>query len=332
MAIQNTLFFPQRQIKRTTVKIDKKADPRVRGVVFFFILAIFAVSILLLRSFAKNPTKSAVAALGSTPAPRASPTPTTPPAPKDVHSLIEKVTEITNQHEGNYSVRFESFKDTASFGLNDEVVVDAASVNKIPILLSVYYLADRGELNLDEKITIAEKDVQNYGTGTIYTRKPPHIYSIRELCQLMMEVSDNTAAFVLSNRVVGRTNEQKIITDFGATNTDMTENTTTNRDQATLMRAMFEGKVASKELTQEMKGWMENTIFEDRLPSLLPEDVKVYHKIGNQVRVIHDVGVIEFEDKQYYLGVLTTDIPDEDEAKKTIAEISKAVYDFVNSN
>lgn len=329
MPVQNTLFFPDRKLKRE-VKKDKNVDPRVRGIVFFFILGIIAISALLLRSFSKNSNDPSVAATTSNNTPEKSSTPTIPPEPKDVGELIEKVREITNQHEGNYSVRFESFKDTGSFGLNDEVVVDAASVNKIPILIAVYYLANKGELNLDEEITIAEKDVQNYGTGTIYTRKPPHVYSIRELSRLMMHVSDNTAAFVLSNRVVGRSNVQKIANDFGMTKTNITENTSTNRDQATLMRALFEGKVANPELTTEMKSFMEDSIFEDRLPSQIPEEVHVYHKIGNQVRVIHDVGVIEFDDKQYYLGVLTTDIPNEEEAKKTIGEISKVVYEFAS--
>ena len=332
MPTQNTLFFPNGKVRKLTVKKDKTVDPRVRGVIFFFILGIFVVTILLLRSFSKKSDPAPVAATQSESSTVKSPTPTAPPEPKDVSELIEKVREITSLHEGNYSVRFESFKDNASFGINDEVVVDAASVNKIPILASVYRLAGKGELNLDEEITIAERDVQNYGTGTIYTRTPPHVYSIRELSRLMMEVSDNTAAFVLSNRVVGRANVQKIAGDFGMVNTDITENTTTNRDQAILMRAMFEGKVANEELTKEMIGWLDDSIFEDRLPSQIPEDVDVYHKIGNQVRVIHDVGVIQFDGKQYYLGVLTTNIPDEEEAKKTIGEISKVVYEFMSQD
>jgi beta-lactamase class A len=331
MPIKSTLYFPHLNGKKVQIKHKKDTDPRVKGVVFFFFLGIIVVAIILLRNH--TPASAPQVASNMTEQQsEVSEEPTSAPKPMDLGQLSENVTAITKEHEGNYSVRFEHFKKNASFGLNDEVVVDAASVNKIPILAAVYYLANKGELNLDEEITIAEKDVQNYGTGTIYTRKPPHIYSIRELVRLMMHVSDNTAAYVLSNRVVGRAQVQKIAEEFGMKNTDISENTTTNRDQATLMRAIFESKVAGSDLTTEMKGFMEDTIFEDRLPSLIPEEVHVYHKIGNQVRVIHDVGVIEFSNEQYYLGVLTTDIPDEDEAKNTIGEISKVVYEFVNAN
>ena len=116
MSTQNTLFFPNGKVRRLTPKKDKTVDPRVRGVIFFFVLGIFAVSILLLRSLSKNEAdQSAVAAVSSNRTSKETPTPTVPPEPKDVGELIEKVREITNLHEGNYSVRFESFKDTASF-------------------------------------------------------------------------------------------------------------------------------------------------------------------------------------------------------------------------
>jgi beta-lactamase class A len=326
-----TVFFPYGRVKSTKIKSAKDDSPFVKAIVFFFILSCIILFIVIVKND-KASIKQEVVKKTNPSKETITPTLTPIPKPRDLTDLIKKITEITDKHEGMYSIRFENFKTPDAFGINEEVVVDAASVSKIAILASLYQQVDKGVIDLDKQITIAENDVQRYGTGSIYNQKPPYIYSIRDLGRLMMEVSDNTAAFVLSNRVIGRANVQEFCEKIGMKKTNITDNLTTNRDMATLMRAIFEGKVANEELTKEMIGWMDKSIFEDRLPLLLPKSATVYHKIGNQIRVIHDVGVIEFDDKQYYLGVLTTDVPDEAEARQAIGEISKTVYDFIDEH
>lgn len=328
----STIYYPHGRVTHYYTGKARKSNPYIRPIVFVFVLVISVLGIMKLRSMSNKPDETKVVDATQNHTPATTPSPTTPPPPRDITELIQKVAKITKENEGMYSVRFEDFKQTASFGIKDEVVVDAASVNKIPILAAVYYLANRGELDLDKEISIPVKDVQDYGTGSIRYEKQPIVHTIRDLSRLMMKVSDNTAAFVLASRMIGLSNVQKIVNDLGLTHTDMDENTTTNRDQATLLRVIFEGKVANPTLTKEMLGWMHDTEFEDRLPSQIPEEVIVYHKIGNQVHVIHDVGVIEFDNKRYYLGVLTTDIPDEEGTKKVIGEISKVVYEFMKGD
>lgn len=87
--------------------------------------------------------------------------------------------------------------------------------------------------------------------------------------------------------------------------------------------------MTSSSLTKELIGFMDDSQFEDRLPRLLPKDARVYHKIGDEVGNIHDVGIVEHNGKAYFIGVLTDDQKDVEAAKLAIAEISKMVYDFV---
>ena len=72
---------------------------------------------------------------------------------------------------------------------------------------------------------------------------------------------------------------------------------------------------------------MDESDFEERIPKLLPKDVKVYHKTGDEIGFIHDVGIVDLPDKPYYIGVLTSDVKDEAAVKEAIAQVSKLTFD-----
>lgn len=248
--------------------------------------------------------------------------------PTSLSDLSLQIRTLLDKQEGTYSVRFEDFTTKEAFGINDELVMTAASVIKLPILASLYYLASEETINLEEEFTIQPGDVQDWGTGSIRYEQQPIIHTNRELSQLLMEKSDNTAAFVFTHRIIGEEKIHQLINTWGLTKTNLTENETTNKDMNLLMRMIFEGKIANEAFTQEMIGIMDDSDFEDRLPFLLPSDAVVYHKIGNEVRVVNDVGVIEYGGKRWYVGVLTDNIPDETATKHVIARISKLIFDY----
>jgi len=80
---------------------------------------------------------------------------------------------------------------------------------------------------------------------------------------------------------------------------------------------------------EEMLSFMTDSDFEERIPGLLPENTAVYHKIGNQVGVIHDAGIVSDGTVLYYVGILTSNLRDEEGAKELEAKLSKIIYDFM---
>lgn len=94
------------------------------------------------------------------------------------------------------------------------------------------------------------------------------------------------------------------------------------------MKRVYEFYQSNDSLGKELMNYFENTIFNDRIPKLLPKDVRVAHKIGNQVGAYHDVGVV-FSDEPYVISIMSRNVDDETEACEVIANISKKVYDFV---
>ncbi|MDO8451675.1 MAG: serine hydrolase [bacterium] len=250
---------------------------------------------------------------------------------KDPEDLKKVLKEKADAVWTTYSIVVEDYQSDFKIGINEHVMFTAASVNKLPILASLYYYAQKGEIDLDKTITLQASDVQDYGTGSIRYDAPGTVYSIKTLAKLMIAQSDNTAAYILSNHVVGIDKIQKTMENWGLTQTDMANNKTSNSDMSILLRKMYQGNVVNQAYTQEMFAFLKDTDFEDRLPALLPSGVSAYHKIGTEIGVLHDVGIITDGTQAYYIGIFTGDIKNEEETVKTIGAISKDVYDFMKN-
>lgn len=250
---------------------------------------------------------------------------------KNPTELVSQIKKLTDTKNGNYSVYIYDLTNNKGYGFNETTILTAASVNKIPVLAALYYEAQAGKIDLDRRITLQTKDIQDFGTGTLRYEGPGGLYSLKTLAQIMIEHSDNTAVYVLT-QVVGEKRIQQLVDNWGLTQTDIKNNKSSNKDMALLFSKIYRSQIANEALTTEMVGFMDDSDFENRLPAQLPDSVKVYHKIGTEVGNIHDVGIIALEKHPYYLGVMTNDITDEVQAEATIAEISKMVYEFMISN
>ena len=67
--------------------------------------------------------------------------------------------------------------------------------------------------------------------------------------------------------------------------------------------------------------------FNDKIPRLLPPDVKVAHKTGNITAIDHDAVIVYLPDgRSYSLTILTSGIEDSREAQALVAELSQIVY------
>lgn len=246
--------------------------------------------------------------------------------PQDVKKKIEETVGTTWR---NYSVVVMDYTSDFRLDLNGSVMYTAASVNKLPIMAAVYVDAQNGDVDLDKIITLQQEDIQDYGTGSIRYDPPGTTYSVKTLVKIMMQKSDNTAAYLLANNVVTIEKIQALVDRWGMIQTDIVNNKTSNNDIANLMEKIYRGNIVNPALTQEMLAFLKDTDIEDRLPADLPSSVRVYHKTGNGQGQIHDVGIITDRKITYYLGIFTSDITDETQTTKLMAKISRVVYDVM---
>lgn len=243
-------------------------------------------------------------------------------------SYQQAVENIIAQQKGSYSVVVSDLStNTPLVTIHDEQIHTAASVNKAPIIATLYYLAQRGKINLDDRITIQKNDIQDYGTGSLRYEKPGESYSLRTLAKLSLQKSDNTALYVIANRI-GRETSQNILQEFGLKQTSLANNKTSASDMRLLFTKIYKREVASEALTRELLDFMQDTDFEDRLSAKLPDEITVSHKTGDGMGFVHDVGIIEHKGKHLFVGILASDIGEkEQETKQTIADIAKTLVD-----
>lgn len=234
--------------------------------------------------------------------------------------------KVLKKEPGSYSIYFKDLTTGQDFGINENEVLTAASLNKLPIVAYMYNLANKGKINLEDSVVIQKDDIQDYGTGSLRYQDPGGSYSLKTLAKLSLEQSDNTAAHVLGIRL-DLDNVQKYLKGLGFVSTNIANDTTTAKEMGKLLELIYDRKIAKEALTHEMLDFMDDTESEDRLPADLPKSINVYHKTGDAIGKIHDVGIIDNGKNPFILAVLTSDISDEVRAKSTIGKIAKYIYD-----
>ncbi len=249
--------------------------------------------------------------------------------PKEYPETLKKETQaIIKGKTGNYGIFFADLTTGQTFGISDHEIFTAASMNKVPIIATLYSLERKGKIGLDEQITLQKEDMQDYGTGSLRYQKLGSTYSLKTLAKLALKQSDNTAAHIVANKITVETIQQTI-EQLGLKQTSMEGNKTTAYDLYLLFTKLDNNELTTEANTKELLSFMTETDIEDRIPKSLPPGTVVYHKTGDAVGNIHDAGIIEKDGKRYFLAVLTSDIGDkEQETKETIAAIAKNILEF----
>jgi len=253
------------------------------------------------------------------------------PAPEFVTlNLRVELEQVAARYPASYGVVVSDPSSGKTVTMNPDQPFLAASLAKLPVLLTLYRAAARGEVVLDGEITMLASDVQAYGTGVLYRRPVGTTMTLRECAELMIKESDNTA-WVMLNRFLGRRNIQAELYRIGARSTEYWMlNTTTPNDVLVMLEKVADPSYTSPELSAEMLDIMTGTSFEDRLPQPLPEGARVAHKIGSYGDTFSDAGLIFPEGSQdaYYIVVIVGDTT-EWTARSAIQDMSLAAYEFL---
>jgi beta-lactamase class A len=281
--------------------------------------------------YREGPAESETLTAMARPAPAEAPVPPVPPARvRAVEELNEELRAISGAHAGTHgAVVFDPYSGESA-SLNADRRFVAASLSKLYALLALYAAASRGELSLDDEITMRASDVWAEGTGVLYRYPVGTTMTLRECARFLIEESDNTAEVML-NRYLGEERIEAELRRVGARSTSYwMPNTTTPNDVLAVLKAISDPSYTSPELSAEMLSIMTNTSFEDRLPQPLPEDARVAHKIGSWESTFSDAGVVFPEgasspDQGYYVVVFSEGAT-EAQARETIQDVSLAAY------
>src|SRR5579875_3740824 len=90
----------------------------------------------------------------------------------------------------------------ASYGLDPDAPVRTASTIKLAIMVECFFEAKEGKLNWNEPLKLTEEEKVS-GSGILQDLTPGDTFPIRDLVDLMIVLSDNTATNLILNRIGG---------------------------------------------------------------------------------------------------------------------------------
>jgi beta-lactamase class A len=257
--------------------------------------------------------------------------PVNPDRVRAVEELDSKLPSISEAHPGTHGIVVFDPNSGKTASINADQRFVAASLSKLYALLTLYRAAAKGELSLDDEITMRSSDVWAEGTGVLHRYPVGYTMTLRECADFLIKESDNTAEVML-NRSLEEERIEAELRRIGARSTDYwMPNTTTPNDILLVLRAISDPSYTSPKLSAEMLDIMTNTSFEERLPQPLPEGTRVAHKIGSYESTFSDAGIVFPEgpgggtDQRYYV-VVFSDGATEAEARGTIHDVSLATY------
>ena len=304
---------------------------RRRWVAFLAFACLLLLGLASLLSFFQREPVSRVE-LPTLKPPAAAPQPTAPVETGDLRTRLE---QVAAGYPGTYGVVVFDPSSGETVSLNADRTFVAASLGKLPALITLYRAAAHGGVNLDDEISILPSDVQAYGTGVLYTYPVGYTMTLRECASYLIKESDNTAWKMLS-RYLGSENIKAELYRIGADSMGYgIPNTTTPNDVMLMLKKIADPAYTSPDLSAEMLDLMTNTDFEDRLPPPLPEGTRVAHKIGSYRDTFSDAGVVFPEGSRdlsdAYFIVVIAEGTTEGVARSAIQEMSLTTYQFLAS-
>jgi len=123
------------------------------------------------------------------------------PALSGLQRLEKQVRDVFRNAEGEVGVAIKHVETGRELAVNGDTLFPMASAFKVPILVEVLYQVREGRFRLDDETRI-EKTDQHMGSGMLSSLTAPGIVlSVRNLINLMMLISDNSATDLLLAKV-----------------------------------------------------------------------------------------------------------------------------------
>lgn len=269
--------------------------------------------------------------------------------------MTQLETYIAQFHDKTIAVAVHDLETGKEIHINADESFHPASTIKVHVMMEVFHQAQEGLLSLDDRLPITNSftsiaDGSKFSLlesddseQTLYPRIGES-ESIAELTRLMIVRTSNLATNILLEKL-GAKNVNNFIQAVGIEGVSVIRgiednvahrlgmnNSVSARGLTQTMKLIAEGKVVSKEASEEMIGILLRQEFNESIPALLPKTVKVAHKTGWTGDVYHDTGIVFPDDrKPYAISIMTRGFAEDkaDEAHDCMANVSKIVYDGI---
>jgi beta-lactamase class A len=121
----------------------------------------------------------------------------------DTGALHKQLDAIAAAHHGVFGYSVINLDTGERLSSRGDETFSTASLIKVPILVTLYELVSKGDLSLDDPLTVLKID-QVPGSGVLQFMHPGMTLSVHDAAVLMIVLSDNTATNLLLDRIIIR--------------------------------------------------------------------------------------------------------------------------------
>jgi beta-lactamase class A len=271
--------------------------------------------------------------------------------------LKQKLQSIISKYKANVGLSVIELETSDTFSINNQTPFTMQSVFKFPLALTVLHLAEKGKLNLDEKVLIKPAMWKQFGWSSLKTRYPGDslFISIDSLVMYSISYSDNLSCDKLFEIIGG----PKVANDFmhqkrckniqikrteilmNISREAMHENNSTPYEMSLLMKKFYDEKIIGKKYQEKLLHYMiANFTSNTRMKGALPNEIKVAHKTGTgsfdttRIDACNDVGIIYLPNGNHLAVSIFVMNSKESYAttEKLIAILTKEIFEFYKLN
>ncbi len=269
-------------------------------------------------------------------------------------SLRIGLDRIVGSAEGNIGVAVLGLENDDTLTINGNGRFPMQSVYKFPLALAILDQIDKGNLSLDQQISLKKEDLLPETWSPLRDKYPNGNINITldELLTYTVSESDNIGCDILF-RLIGGTNiVDQYVHNLGianiaiaATEEEMAKdwevqyrNWSSPAAMGQLLHMFYRGKILSKKSEDYLMLLMEKTTtYPNRIKGLLPKGTIVAHKTGTSgtnsngsVAATNDVGIVTLPNGTHFIVViyLSNSTAEEKARDRIIANIAKIAWDY----
>ena len=258
--------------------------------------------------------------------------------------LEETIRDVDSRLDGSIGVSVLDLTSGDTIAYHADAVFPTASAIKLPLLAELYRQseqADKGPGNVRLSDTYIVNKTDNVPDSSVFNGLTPGVttLTLRDLAQLVVSVSDNSAANVLIDRVgmqnvnqllrnlsLSRTKLQRKMMDIKAAQ-EGRENLGTPREFTQFWEAVYRNRIFSKQSTEEFLKLFE-TRNDGPMQRAFMYNVKIADKTGELDGVRCDVGIVFATNRPFVISIMTNYLKNEREGEDAISEIAQAAYSY----
>lgn len=239
-----------------------------------------------------------------------------------------------------FAVYIKDLKSGETHEFHSKDIFPAASIYKLAVMYSAYDQLEQGKLQKSDLLSAKQSALdavispQNVTdpSATPPPSPPPDqdndvAMSVDQALRLMITISDNYAAILLSQRL-GWVNVDKYMESEGFAEVDLVSKDSpfvSAEVVGKLLEKIYRKEAVSQKASGEMIELLSNQKVNDRIPKYLPQGTKVAHKTGELDGIRSDVGII-YGKKGNYIFVFLSQTKDPLGTMETIANLSRDFY------